>query len=86
MFDKIKTGSELLKKQSQMKKQLKEIIVSNSTRAGSIVIRGDKRIEKITINGEESKEIKDLINDTMKKVDKKVEKKMRGQMGDLFGL
>jgi len=86
VFDKIKTGSELLKKQSQMKKQLKEIIVSNSTRAGSIVIRGDKRIEKITINGEESKEIKDLINDTMKKVDKKVEKKMRGQMGDLFGL
>ena len=48
-----------------------------------IVVRGDKKIQKIEIDGEDQKDLKDLINDTFSDVDKKVEKQMRGQLKDL---
>lgn len=83
MFEKLKDINNLRKVQSQMKKQLEEITISNEKGDTLVVVRGDKRIEKIVISGEESKELKDLLNDTMKQVDKKVEKQMRGQLGDL---
>lgn len=83
MFDKLKDLNNLKKMQSQLKKQLEEIFVTNEKGDNSVLIRGDKKIEKIVINGEENKEMKDLLNDTMKQVDKKVEKQMRGQLGDL---
>ena len=83
MLDKFKDLNRLRKMQSEIKKQLEQIFVQNEKGETSVLIRGDKKIEKIIINGEENKELKDLINDTMKQVDKKVEKQMRGQLGDL---
>lgn len=83
MFDKLKDLNRLRKIQAEVKKQLEQIFVSNQSGDYNIVIRGDKRIEKIELNGEEDKELKDLINKSMKEVDKKVEKQMRGQMSDL---
>jgi len=47
------------------------------------VVRGDKRIEKIEIDGEDYKEFKDVLNDSLKEVDKKLEKKLRAQAGEL---
>jgi len=40
-------------------------------------------VEKVEIEGDENKLMKDLMNDAMKEVDKKVEKQMRGQLQEL---
>ena len=83
MFDKLKDLNNLRKAQSQIKKQMEEIFASEEDGDVKVVVRGDKRIERILINGEENKELKDVINKAFKQVDKKVEKQLRGQMGDL---
>jgi DNA-binding protein YbaB len=83
MFDKLKDLNRLRKVQNEVKKGLEAIFVSYEKEGIKVVIRGDKKIEKIEVDGEENKLIKDIINDAMKEVDKKVEKQMRGQMKDL---
>jgi DNA-binding protein YbaB len=90
MLDKLKDLNKLRKAQSEIKKQLEAISVQNEKNGITVLIRGDKKIEKILIDGEEQKELREVLNDTMKEVDKKVEKQMRGQLGELgfgdFGL
>ena len=83
MFDKIKDLNKLKKAQSEIKKQLEGIFVSVEKRGYKVVIRGDKKIEKLEIDGEDDKELRELLNDAFKDVDKKVEKQMRGQLSDL---
>ena len=83
MFDKLKDLNRLKKIQSDIKKQLEQIFVVQESGNIKVVVRGDKRIEKIEIDGEEDKNLKNLINEAMKETDKKVEKQMRGQMQDL---
>ncbi|MFH1648129.1 MAG: YbaB/EbfC family nucleoid-associated protein [Patescibacteria group bacterium] len=83
MFDKVKELNKLRKVQGEIKKDLEQVFVSNEKSGMKVVARGDKKIQKIEIDGEEQKDLKDLINDTFKDVDKKVEKQMRGRMGDL---
>lgn len=85
MFDKLKDLNHLRKVQSDVKKQLESIFVSQEKMGTRVVIRGDKHIEKLEIGSEENKALRDLLNDTMKEVDKKVEKQMRGQLKE-FGL
>lgn len=83
MFDKIKDLNNLRKAQGEIKKELEQIFVESDKQGIKILIRGDKRVEKLEIDGVEQKTMRDLINDTMKDVDKKVEKQMRGHMADL---
>ncbi len=83
MFDKLKDLNNLRKAQAEIKKELERIYVEAEKSGIKILIRGDKRVEKLEINGEDNKALRDLINDTMKEVDKKVEKQMRGHMADL---
>ena len=83
MFDKVKDLNRLRKTQGEIKKQMEQIFVSNERGGISLLVRGDKHIEKITVDGLENKEVKEIINDTLKLVDKKVEKQMRGHLGDL---
>lgn len=71
------------KAQSQMQKQLEQIFSSMEKRGIKVVVRGDRRIESIEIDGESQKELKDLLNDALKEVNKKAEKQLRGQLGDL---
>ncbi|KKS17463.1 MAG: hypothetical protein UU77_C0002G0023 [candidate division WWE3 bacterium GW2011_GWC1_41_7] len=85
MFDKIKDLKRLKKMQDDLKKQLEQIYVQEEKGDYTVLIRGDKRVEKIIFEGEEDKALRDLINDAMKQVDKKVEKQMRGQMSE-FGI
>ena len=84
MFDKIKDLNKLRKMQGELKKQLEQIFVTEEKRDIKVRIRGDKKIELIEINGEELKELRDILNDAFKEVDKKVQKQMKGQLGD-FG-
>ncbi len=83
MFEKFKDLNNLRKTQSEIKKQLVQIFVTQSKAGVRVVIRGDKHIEKLEIDGEDRKDLRELINDANKEVDKKVEKQMRGQLGDL---
>ncbi len=83
MLDKLKALNDFRKAQSGIKKQMEAITVSKEKGDTLVVVRGDKKIEKLVINGEEKKDLRDLLNDTMKEVDKKVEKQLRGQISDL---
>ncbi len=86
MFDKITTLRKAKKMQDQIKRQLEEIFHNEERGNNSVLIRGDKRIEKVVIGGEERKDLKDLINDAMKQVDKKAEKKMKDQASDIMSM
>lgn len=83
MFDKIKEADRLRRLQNEIRKEQEQIFVEGEKQGIKILIRGDKRIEKLEIDGVDNKAMRDLINDTMKDVDKKVEKQMRGHMADL---
>jgi len=83
MLDKARDAGRVIKTQSEIKKELASFFVSGEKREYEVVIRGDKRIEKLLIDGEEATVLKDLINSLMKKVEKKAEKKTRGMMRGL---
>jgi len=83
MFDKIKDLNKLRKAQGEIKKQLEQIFVVSEKQGMRVVIRGDKRIEKLELSGEDNKVLRELLNDSFKEVDKKVEKQTRGQLKDL---
>ena len=85
MFDKLKDMNNLRKAQGEMKKEMEQIYVENEKQGVKVLIRGDKKIEKLEIDGVDQKALRELLNDTMKDVDKKVEKQMRGHLSD-FGL
>lgn len=83
MFDKIKELNRLKQTQSRLKKQMEEIFATKEKGNLRIVVRGDKKIQKLEIDGEDRKDLRELINDVFGDVDKKVEKQMRGQLKDL---
>ena len=83
MFDKLKDINKLRKAQADIKKQMENIFVTTEKGRLRIVIRGDKKIEKLEIDGVDDKALRALMNDAFKDVDKKVEKQMRGQLQDL---
>jgi DNA-binding protein YbaB len=62
--------------QSKMQKELEEIFAMAENRDIKVVVRGDHKIEKIEIEGEEQKELRSVINDAMKALEKKIQKKM----------
>jgi len=83
MFDKVKELNQLRKAQSEIKKELENIFATAESGDTKIVVRGDKKIERIEIDGQEDKKLKDAINSAFKDVDKKVQKQLRGKMSDL---
>ncbi|KKU32185.1 MAG: hypothetical protein UX44_C0001G0030 [candidate division WWE3 bacterium GW2011_GWA1_46_21] len=74
------------KAQSQIKKQLEQIFAQIDKGNISVLVRGDKKIEKIAVDGEERKDIKEAVNEAIKEAEKKAEKQMRGQSEELMGL
>ena len=83
MFDKIKDLNKLRKAQGEIKKQLEQIFITSEKAGMRVVIRGDKKIEKLELDGVDNKTLRDLINDSFKDVDKKVEKQTRGKLQEL---
>ena len=86
MIDKLKAVNKARKLQSDIKSQLEQIFRQEEKGNNSVLVRGDKRIEKIVIDGEERSDIKAMLNDALKQIDKKSEKKMKDQAGDLMAL
>jgi len=75
--------NKLNKVKASMQKDLEQIFVTLEKNNVKIVMRGDKHLEHVIINGEENKNVKELINDAMKEADKKAEKKARSYASDL---
>ncbi|MBI2066047.1 YbaB/EbfC family nucleoid-associated protein [Candidatus Woesebacteria bacterium] len=89
MFDKLKQVNELRKMRSQamaLQKELEKIRESEERNGMKVVVTGDQKVAYIEINGEERKELVELINDAMKKVQKEAAKKMMEMGGGLSGL
>lgn len=89
MFDKIKQLNELRKMRSQalaLQKELEKIRESEERNGMKVVVTGDQKVSYIEINGEERKDLVELINDAMKKVQKEAAKKMMEMGGGLSGL
>lgn len=86
MFDKLSAIKKAKKMQDDMKKQMEQIFHNEERGGNTVLVRGDKRIEKLIIDGEERKDVKDLLNSAIKEIDKKVEKKMRDQAGDVMSM
>ena len=83
MFDKVRELNKFKQAQSKIKKQMEEISATREKDGIKVVVRGDKKIQRLEIDGEDQKDLRDLINDTFGDVDKKVEKQMRGKLKDL---
>jgi DNA-binding protein YbaB len=89
MFDKLQQGKNLLKMRSQAKKlqaELEEVEHTEEKGDTRIKVNGAQKIIYIEINGEERKDLVDLINKAMKGVQKKAAKKMMESGGGLGGL
>ena len=89
MFDKFKQLNELRKMRSQameLQKELEKIKESAEKDGMRVVVTGDQKIAYIEIDGEERRDLVDLINEAMKKVQKEAAKKMLEMGGGLGGL
>lgn len=69
-----------------LQKELEKI--TETVEKGDVVVSvsGDQKVRYIKINGEERKDLTDLLNDAMKKVQKEAAKKMMEMGGGLSGL
>lgn len=89
MFDKfkqLKELNEMRKKAMELQKELEKITETLEKGGWSVSVTGDQKIRYIKKNGEDLKELVDLINEAMKKVQKESAKKMMEMGGGLGGL
>ncbi|HJY98211.1 MAG TPA: YbaB/EbfC family nucleoid-associated protein [Patescibacteria group bacterium] len=89
MFDKFKQLGELNKmrqKAMELQKELEKITESVEKHGWQVSVTGDQKIRYIKRGEEDFKELTDLINDAMKKVQKESAKKMMEMGGGLGGL
>ena len=89
MFDKVKQLGELNKMRQQaqaLQKELEKIVTTLEKGGWTVSVSGDQKIRYIKKDGEDLKELVELINDAMKKVQKESAKKMMEMGGGLGGL
>ena len=89
MFDKFKQLGELAKMRQQaqaLQKELEKISETMEKDGWTISVSGDQKLRYIKKDGEDMKELVELINDAMKKVQKEAAKKMMEMGGGLSGL
>lgn len=86
MIDKVKQAYQLKKAQSDLQKLMSSLSVFEQKGDNSIVITGDKKVTKIVVKGVENKDLKDLINEAMKKMDTKLQKEMKAKEDEIRSL
>lgn len=89
MFDKFKQLGQLndmRKKAQELQKELEKIIETVEKHGYQVSVTGDQKIRYIKKDGEDLKELTELINEAMKKVQKESAKKMMEMGGGLGGL
>ena len=89
MWDKFKQLGELNKMRQQaqaLQKELEKIVVTLEKKGYTVSVSGDQKIRYIKKDGEDLKELVDLINEVLKQVQKESAKKMMEKGGGLSGL
>lgn len=89
MFDKLKQLNELRKMRSQaleMQKELKKVTEVYEKNDIKIKVNGGQEVEYVEVDGVERDDIRDAINEAMKRVQKESAKKMMEMGGGLGGL
>lgn len=89
MFDKFNQLKDLAKmrqKAVELQKELEKIIKTDEKHGWQVSVTGDQKIRYIKHDGEDIKDLTDLINNLMKDVQKESAKKMMEMGGGLGGL
>lgn len=89
MFDKFKQLKDLAQMRSKamaLQKELEKIIETIEKNGWQVSVTGDQKVRYIKKDGEDYKELADLINEAMKKVQKESAKKMMEMGGGISGL
>jgi DNA-binding protein YbaB len=89
MFDKFKQAQNLMKMRSQamtLKKKLEELTQSEEKDGVRVVVNGAQEVVKIEIDGQDRRDIVELINKAYKEIQKEAAKKMMEEGGGLSGL
>jgi DNA-binding protein YbaB len=73
-------------KAMELQKELEKIIKTNEKNGWQVSVTGDQKIRYIKKDGEDMKDLTDLINNLMKDVQKESAKKMMEMGGGLSGL
>jgi DNA-binding protein YbaB len=86
MFDKMKNLANMQRQAKQLQKELEKIIQTEEKNGWTVSVTGDQKIRYIKNGEEDMKQLTDLINEAMKKVQKTSAKKMMDMGGGLSGL
>ena len=89
MFNPLKNLGELneLRKQAMaLQSALKQITVTASRGRASVELTADMKVQSVTVNGEEMRDLKDALNEALEKAQKKAAQKMQEMGGGLGGL
>ena len=89
MFDKLKQGKQLLELRNKAKKlqsQLEEIFHTEERDNMQLTVNGSQKVVSFKIDGEERRDLVEIINKAMGEVQKKAAKKMMEEGGGLGGL
>jgi len=89
MFDKIKQLNELRKMRSEAMELQKELdVIVETYEKGDVKVKvtGSQKIDYIEIEGKERADVKDAVNEAMKRVQKEAAKTMLEKGGGLSGL
>ncbi|OGM80694.1 hypothetical protein A2393_01820 [Candidatus Woesebacteria bacterium RIFOXYB1_FULL_41_13] len=88
MFDKFKNIANMQRQAKELQKELEKIIQTEEKHGYVVSVTGAQKIRYIKNGEEDMKELTELINEAMKKVQKESAKKMMemgGGLGGLFG-
>ncbi len=86
MFDKVGKLMKMRSEAQKLQKELEKIIQTYEKGNVKLKINGAQQIDYIEIDGVERKDVKDALNEAMKKVQKESAKKMMEMGGGLSGL
>lgn len=78
--------NELRKQAMKLQQELKQIVVTASRGRASVELTGDMKVQSVTVNGEEMKDLKEALNEALDKAQKKAAGKMQEMGGGLGGL
>lgn len=87
MFDKFKQLQELKKMRDQamlVKRKLEQIVLTIKRGEIEVEISADQRIRKILVEEKERHDLKDAINEALKKSQEAAAKEMQGMMGGVL--
>jgi len=84
MFDKIQQAKKLLQlrqEQKRLEQELEKIQHTEESSGIRVIVNGAQKVVSLEFNGEEQKELVDLINRAFKEVQKKAAKKIMDEEG-----